>query len=238
MKEPSLAETCPAVQLASQQSYHPPVQRVEPCFICRRTTSTSVLCRFSSFLVCASWPDDRLPLHSSVPSHLHIIALALLAYRNAEDNMGLCQTPPRTSPSRVNRAFWAACAESHLICSQVHADALLHPRTWHCRLGVEQRAKVCACMQRVGDSGQGPGPRQSWCVGEHAAVGAGWCAGQQRGCGVLNMPLMSFLGQLKLWGELISKQARERRPYSPLFSQCGLWRSLFLVCMTLESFFF
>lgn len=44
----------------------------------------------------------------------------------------------------------------------------------------------------------------------------GLCTGHQRGCGVLHVPLMSFLGQARPWGELISKQATERSPYSPL----------------------
>lgn len=33
---------------------------------------------------------------------------------------------------------------------------------------------------------------------------------------VLHVPLMSFLGQAGPWGKLISKQATERSPYSPL----------------------
>lgn len=73
-------------------------------------------------------------------------------------------------------------------------------------------------MQRVGATGQGQG-RGRACVlvlGEHAAVRVGRRTGQQRGCGVLHVPLMSFLGQAKLWGELISKQATEKRPCSPL----------------------
>ena len=53
-------------------------------------------------------------------------------------------------------------------------------------------------------------------LGEHAAARVGRCTGRQRGCGVLHVPLMSFLGQARPWGELISKQATERSPYSPL----------------------
>lgn len=77
---------------------------------------------------------------------------------------------------------------------------------------------VCARMQRVGASGQGQGHggARVLVLGEHAAVRVGRCTGQQRGCGVLHVPLMSFLGQARLWGELISKQATERSPYSPL----------------------
>lgn len=73
-------------------------------------------------------------------------------------------------------------------------------------------------MQRVGATGQGRG-HSGACVlvlGEHAAVRVGRCTGQQRGCGVLHVPLMSFLGQARPWGKLISKQATERSPNSPL----------------------
>lgn len=114
--------------------------------------------------------------------------------------------------------YCAACAENHFLCSQVHAYVPLHPRTWHCRFSVIEHAKVCARMQRVGATGQGQGHGGA-CVlvlGEHAAVRVGRCTGQQRGCGVLHVPLMSFLGQARPWDKLISKQATERSPYSPL----------------------
>lgn len=73
-------------------------------------------------------------------------------------------------------------------------------------------------VQRVGAAGQGQG-RSRACVlvlGENAAVRVGRCTGQQRGCDVLHAPLMSFLGQARLWGKLINKQATERSPCSPL----------------------
>lgn len=77
-------------------------------------------------------------------------------------------------------------------------------------------------MQRVGATGQGQG-RGGACVlvlGEHVAVRVGQCTGQQRGCGVLHVPLMSFLGQARPWGELISKQAREE-PLQPSAAAAG-----------------
>lgn len=86
------------------------------------------------------------------------------------------------------------------------------------------RAKVCTRMQRVGAAGQGQG-HSGACVlvlGEHAAVKVGRCTGRQRGCGVLHVPLMSFLGQARPWGKLISKQATERSPYSPLLPRALL----------------
>lgn len=121
-------------------------------------------------------------------------------------------------PSCVNMNILCRMCRNRLLCSHVHAYAALHPRTWHCRLSVIRRARVCARMQRVGATGQGQGHGGA-CVlvlGEHAAARVGHCTGQQRGCGVLHVPLMSFLGQARPWGELISKQATERSPYSPL----------------------
>ena len=55
---------------------------------------------------------------------------------------------------------------------------------------------VCVCVGRLGEL-------------------AGALAGRG-GSGVLYVPLMSFLGQARLWGKLISKQATERRPMLPL----------------------
>lgn len=108
----------------------------------------------------------------------------------AQDNMGTCWKLPHTltlhslyMPSCVNRTYCTACAENHLLCSQAHADAPLHPRTWHCMLSLIRHAKVCARMQRVGATGQGQG-HDGACVlvlGEHAAVGVGRRTGQQRG---------------------------------------------------------
>ncbi len=91
-------------------------------------------------------------------------------------------------------------------------------------------------MQRVGATGQGQGHGGA-CVlvlGEHAAVRVGPCTGQQRGCGVLHVPLMSFLGQARPWGELISKQATERSPYSPLLLLLLLLLLLALQLITLS----
>lgn len=70
----------------------------------------------------------------------------------------------------------------------------------------------------MGAAGQGPG-HSGACVlvlGEHVAARVGRCTGQQRGCDVLHAPLMSFLGQARPRGKLISKQAAERSPCSPL----------------------
>lgn len=149
----------------------------------------------------------------------------------------------RRCPHVWTWAYCAACAENHLLCSQVHAYAPLHPRTWHCRFSVVQHAKVCARMQRVGATGQGQGHGGA-CVlvsGEHAAVRVGCCTGQQRGCGVLHVPLMSFLGQARLWGKLISKQATERSPYSPLLLPLlllALWLITLSVSASLCCFLF
>lgn len=55
-----------------------------------------------------------------------------------------------------------------------------------------------------------------WCWVSKQQLRVGLCTGHQRGCGVLHVPLMSFLGQARPWGELISKQATERSPCSPL----------------------
>lgn len=70
----------------------------------------------------------------------------------------------------------------------------------------------------MGAAGQGRG-HSGACVlvlGEHVAARVGRCTGQQRGCDVLHAPLMSFLGQARPRGKLISKQAAERSPCSPL----------------------
>lgn len=143
----------------------------------------------------------------------------------AQDNTATCQKLPCkfsavcTCPHVWTWTYCAACAENFIfimLASTRHTHHFTHA---HDTVGfsVIQHAKVCARMQRVGATGQGEG--HGACVlvlGEHAAVRVGQCTGQQRGCGVLHVPLMSFLGQARPWGELISKQATERSPYSPL----------------------
>lgn len=106
--------------------------------------------------------------------------------------------------------YCAACVEKSLLCSQVGTYAPLRPHTRHCRLSGIQHAKVCACMRRVGATGQGQGHgRARVLVLSMRQSRVGQCTGQQRGCGVLHVPLMSFLGQARPRGELISKQATE-----------------------------
>lgn len=130
------------------------------------------------------------------------------SYINAAQSVRACMCEHEHTVSHVQKR------NAHYDHKYMHMRNCTHA---HDTVGFSNTACQSVCTYAAsGCYWARPRPRQSLCVG------VGWACGSESwplyrpAERVRCVPLMSFLGQARPWGELISKQATERSPYSPL----------------------